>query len=250
MEYTYQFFSGGYEAGVKDCAADVVLDKLYQKFGFGDVIIGWNTQDKCYQRIIEVAHKAGKKVWLWMPVFSELPSYAKADPVIDYQNKLQQGLGVLPDEDFRFVCPSSQNNIDIIFNLYQKHFADLPFDGVFLDKIRHSSYANGLSGGMGCFCKNCTKIYQEEGVNTQEVINKINKSPAKLLPLSQINGKYIFKDPLVDNFYQAKADIITESILKLVIRFENSGLSVALDLFAPVLAYLVGQDIPELSKNV
>ncbi|MDR2599305.1 MAG: putative glycoside hydrolase, partial [Oscillospiraceae bacterium] len=31
---------------------------------------------------------------------------------------------------------------------------------------------------------------------------------------------------------------------------ENSGLSVALDLFAPVLAYLVGQDIPELSKNV
>ncbi|MDR0325869.1 MAG: hypothetical protein LBI19_07245 [Oscillospiraceae bacterium] len=159
----------------------------------------------------------------------------------------QQGFEIMPGEDFQFACPTNAHNIEIAYTLYRRHFAHLPFDGVFLDKIRHASFAGGLENGLGCFCESCRDVYARQGVDADEIVQLIRNNPAAFLPADMRKCIYRFENEAVDRFYQAKANIITSAVAALTDRFLEHRLPVALDVFAPLLAYLVGQDLLALS---
>ncbi len=255
MEYTYQISTGGfYEQSLNSEVSPAhALRAAYNITGAGDVIIGCNTQADYYRKILNIVHSAGKRCWFWLPVFSELPDNAAPEYSVRIGGELQQGLSIIPGENFRFVCPSSQHNLNIAYEVYVKHFADMPFDGVFLDKIRHGSFAGGLTEGFGCFCESCRETYAKRGVNLDEISEMIRHNPAAFLPDSLNDAapgvkKYGFADATVMNFYSAKAGIITDAVAQLSDKFTKLGLQTALDVFVPMFAFLVGQDIPTLSK--
>ncbi|MDR1688439.1 MAG: hypothetical protein LBS21_07490 [Clostridiales bacterium] len=247
MEFTYQIFTGNFYSPVPETPPAQVLREAYKLTGAGDVIIGCNTQNDCYREVIDIAHGAGKNCWLWLPVFSELPEDTKPEYATDLYSNVQRGKSVIPGENFRFVCPSSLHNQDISFNLYVKHFSGLRFDGVFLDKIRHASFAGGFSEGFGCFCESCRANYAKRGVNIEEISAMIRENAADFLPCSA--RPYSFSNPAAAAFYAAKADIITSAVLRISEKFENIGLKTALDVFMPMFAYFTGQDIPALSSK-
>jgi hypothetical protein len=277
MEYTYQIFTGNFYGEKPEASPARVLREAYKLTGAGDVIIGCNTGANCYREVINTAHKAGKSCYLWLPVFSELPEDTSPVYATDLYANTQRGKSVIPGENFRFVCPSSRHNIDICYNLYVKHFLGLQFDGVFLDKIRHASFAGGFSEGFGCFCESCRGEYAKRGVNLDEISAMIRKNPADFLPnaaenLAKMNnlanpaanlsgehnlanpaeslaGAYSFANPAAAGFYAAKAEIITSAVTYLTEKFNALGLKTALDVFMPMFAYFTGQDIPALSAN-
>ena len=276
MEYTYQFYTGGYgeiaaESFDTSSINDTIRDTIREIFGItgpGDVIIGWNSRsDSLYRDAIELVHSEGKRVWLWLPVFSELPAVEAADPAISYLGRPQQGVQIFEGEDFRFACPSSAHNRGIAFKLYEKHFSHLPFDGVFLDKIRHASFAGGLENGFGCFCGECKAAYARHGVDAVAIAAMIKEifdggsgggdfdsvigggANAAFIPASMDNGVYHYENMAIDKFYQAKTKIITEAVANLSGRFRAIGMDVALDVFAPLLSYFVGQDIRALANH-
>ncbi len=37
----------------------------------------------------------------------------------------------------------------------------------FLDKIRYSSFSNGINGVFSCFCDDCLEIYREKGLDLE-----------------------------------------------------------------------------------
>jgi len=171
------------------------------------------------------------------------------DPAIGVSGLPQTGLAITPGEDFRFVCPSSERNLEIIFDLYSRYFAELPFDGVFLDKIRHASFAAGMEGGFGCFCEKCRAYYAERGTDAGEIARRVAEDPAAFIPSALEGCAYRYDDAEIDKFYRAKADIITGAVAKIREFFNGAGLETALDVFAPVLAYLVGQDLRALGER-
>ncbi len=257
MEYTYQISLGGFDSGAlsADAAPADALRRAYELTKPGDVIIGWNTRADYYRDILDIVHSSGKRCWLWLPVFSELPAGCDADYSIGFDGKPQRGLSVMPGEDFRFACPSSPRNIETAYQIYIKHFSELPFDGIFLDKIRHASFAGGLTDGFGCFCETCRENYAKRGVDLNEAAALIKSNLAAMLPhapkLSEqgTSGVYRFKNPLADNFYKAKTNIITSAVTELSEKFRALGLLTALDVYPPALAYFVGPDIPALSRQ-
>lgn len=251
MKYLVQAFTGGFH----DCR--VTAERLLERIRCADdlldtegVILGWSFDQSLYQPALEELHKRGKRGYLWIPVFSEVSGAAQSVPAVDYNGNPHAAAEVIQGEDFTFVCPSNPVNIENVQKIYRERFDGLAFDGVFLDKIRFSSFGNGFSPAMGCFCESCRQRYQKAGIDSAELKERMNREDKSfLLPFKQENGRYLFTDILINKFYKERSAIITDAVKELADFFHGLGLQVGLDVYAPLFSYFVGQDVEALSRS-
>ena len=61
------------------------------------------------------------------------------------------------------------------------------------------------------------------------------------------NGKYIFKDNVLRDFFRLKADIIYKNMQQICMFFREKKYGIGFDVFAPFLSPFVGQDLARLS---
>jgi len=243
-----QAFTGGFHNSMNFGNISEKLLLLCEKTNADAVIIGWNTSVD-YQKIIEELKEKNIDVYLWLPVFSD---YGKdSNTALDYLGNKHTNAVSGAEDDFTFSCPSNHHNIELAVNYYDKYFSKEGFTGVFIDKIRFSSFGNGFTSGMGCFCENCQDFYYKEGVDVQQ-FKEIMKSKDKhfLIPSEITSMKYIFSNELINELFVARARLITNSVNKVIDSFKQRKLQVGLDVFAPPFAYLFGQDIESLAQHV
>lgn len=239
-QYTLQLHTGtfsqaNYTFQEIQTKCDVLLEHIHGK----DIIIGWNSDKAFNRQIIDYFHQKGLRVLLWLPVMAnndELCAIKKAESCNGEINK-------------DFGCPSHLPNAHEIISLYERYFADLPFDGVFLDKIRFASFSQGYEAGFGCFCPSCEQ--QLEGVSL-DYIKTLIKNHDKNLMRGEYDryGRYHFADYKVNAFYKQRARIVSDLVFRLAAYFNSRKLVVGADLFAPILAYHVGQNIKEIAEMV
>lgn len=192
MKYLAQAYIGTFNGAVPT-NTDAIVHRICNFMDSAHaLIIGWNICTELYQELICNLHQQGKKIFLWLPVFSELSGSH--------------------EEDFIFVPPTLSNTA-YIKDIYAKHFERLHFDGVFLDKIRYGSYAD------------CPDV-----------------------PCSLQHLRYQFFSPHTKALYKTRAKTVTASVCELIAWFHKKSLLVGLDLFAPPIAYLVGQDTQILAE--
>lgn len=235
QDYILQICTGGWNN--QNYTTEQILDRLEtvtEMLPVEKVIIGWNLEAEPYRLIGEYLHSRGIEMILWLPVFSEIGHIEEAEQSVDLWGVMTEPYNLQEGEDFTFYCPSSEKNIAAVKNIYGKHFAGCGFDGVFLDKIRTASYVAGQSGVLSCGCDECMAIYAENGVKIEEL-----KAAA--------SSGIVVGDSNMDAFLKAKAEIVSKSVGDLADWFHSKGLSVGLDLFAPALAEIVGQDYASLS---
>lgn len=212
------------------------LDKVTKTIPVEKVIIGWNLETEPYVKIGEYLHSKNIKMILWMPVFSEIGHLEEAQQSVDLWGVMTDSYNLQEGEDFTFYCPSSEQNLNAVKNIYEKHFAECGFDGVFLDKIRTASYVAGQSGVLSCGCDRCMQIYKDNNIDVESLKAKAD------------NG-IVYGDPAMTEFLKVKATIISKSVGELEDWFHAKGLEVGLDLFSPDLADIVGQDYTALSSK-
>ena len=119
MKYILQIFTGPWHtANVR--AEDIIrkIEEIASRIRVEQVIIGWNTDPALYSQLGDCLHGLGIKMLLWLPVFSEVSGIAEPDAAADIF-----GTPVLPSiqqegEDFKFGCPSSRRNLQIVKDIY------------------------------------------------------------------------------------------------------------------------------------
>ena len=245
MKTVIQAFTGGFDAlpDCSDLATKLVL--AGDKYNAEMVIVGWNT-NVSYCDIVAKLHERNKEVFLWLPGFSEYGN--DATPALDYSGVRHNNAVSKADDDFTFACPAKSDNIELTTRYYDKYFSGYGFDGVFLDKIRFSSFGNGFRSGIGCFCHDCLDFYANEVLDTRMLVKLMESSKKDfLVPCAIHNMRYVFENPLINSFYSARAKLITESVRRVIASFRERGLKIGLDVFAPPFAYWVGQDIEALA---
>lgn len=256
IKLNVQFFSGGFDRQQVDFyALREKLDWLMAHFALTRVVIGWSQDEALYDQIGGYLRGKGVKLLLWLPVFSELGYFQEFQPVLDYtgtpvkQQSLQEG------ENFEFYCPVDSRNREAIREIFDRRFAKLPIDGVFLDKIRYPSFSNGINGVFSCFCPSCVRRMTEEGIDIDALKGVIEAMD--LDPVTQKAGNpgiiknyrdltYQFENRHISDFFRFKQHRITEAVSGLSQHLCNLGLEVGLDTFAPHLSGFVGQDIKAL----
>ncbi len=252
MKYVFQIFTGDLtEKSLAD--PQQIIDKLAMAHEAGKlagVLCGWTKDEDFYLKVGEQLHQWGVPIYLKIAVFSELSGYKKFDPMIDYYGKPMEPYVLNPEESFEFRCPASDCNRNTLVEIYNQSYAHLPFDGIFLDRIRYSSFLSGIAGIGGCFCSECVKRYEAAGID-------VEKLKARLIQLEskkdlQLNGYrsgiWSVEDPLLDAFFKVKCEIIEESLKEYADYFHGRGMKIGFDLFAPAFGYFCGQNVQKLRQ--
>lgn len=253
-----QIFTGGYKQKISDIkTVENRLLSILCVTHVEKIIMGWSVEKEVYRKVIEIAKKYGTEVYLWLPVLSETGLLAPVSKLINSDKEKVQSFHLKEGENFEFYCPNHAMNFESVIQIYEKYFSEIPFDGVFLDKIRYGSFSNGLDGVFNCFCPQCMERYQKDEIPIDELVEEMKKVRQRVpeyqkMPLGisgYQNGTYEFENPVWSSFFSWKAKIISEKVGELMDGFRARKLKVGIDTFSPFIAYFVGQDIKTLGEK-
>ena len=245
---------GFYEVHPSDFYRSLAYGRLYDavacRIPVHRVILGWNTDSTLYKSVGTFLHARGIQMLLWLPVFSEISGIASPEEALDiFGRKIitpihQEG------EDFVFGCPTSSHNLQIVKDIYEQHFSDCGFDGVFLDKIRSQSFVSGISGVLSCGCARCRQAFLQEGVDLEEVKNQYLQKKDSFFDMESfpMHGEFVLRNAAAQHFFEAKEKIIARAVVEISQYFKSKGMIVGLDLFAPLVSRFVGQNYARITQ--
>lgn len=233
-------------------------------FGLDTLIIWPNGNKKNLDLIKKICSDFNINTYLWYPILADISLFRiRPEQAVETFNGLQ-GYGIKgrwnqlgqEGEDFFFLCPNNQRIIGKIFTHYQEQISEGYFDGVFLDRIRFPSPANGLENLFTCFCQSCQDEfyvnYHEDLNNYRTMVKDIIKE-IQTINLNDLANYNSFSDILIkDNlkkFFIFRKQSIYQITKKFADEAKRKGKLVGLDLFAPSLASLVAQDYQLLAKT-
>lgn len=227
------------------------IEEIASRIPVDRVIIGWNTDASVYTEVGAFLHRAGIRMLLWLPVFSEAGAITEADEALDISGKKIDTPVEQVGEGFVFSCPSSRRNLRNAEEIYEKYFSGCGFDGVFLDRIRSQSFAAGVPGVLSCGCAGCRKAFLEKGVDPDAVWKAYELKKDRFFDMASFpaDGRFELRDADAQRFFEAKEAIIAESAAELCRYFRSKGLIVGLDLFAPLVSRFVGQNYELITKE-
>ena len=241
MDLSVQIFTGSCMKPVEINTRAVIdkLNKIIKKKNISNAIIGWN-KDADLSEIISLLKGNGADIYLWLPVFSELEALTDFFPLVKSDNKeLKINYDAGNGEKFLFSCPANFKNIEKIIAVFEKYYGERVYDGVFLDKIRFPSFIGGLDSVLTCFCDYCRSKHdlpKEWGIHDSE-------NP---LGIRSYNNLSYNLDDRYKKLFDYKCDAVFNSLEYLCRYFRGRGLKIGFDLFAPFLAYFVGQSYHRL----
>ncbi|MDD5622594.1 MAG: hypothetical protein PHQ09_05520 [Actinomycetota bacterium] len=227
-------------------------------------IMFWANNDyRMYEEFIKICKEFDIESYLWYPVLSDVTNFdvKKEQLTVNFDGSYGYGktfrwekLGKI-DENFLFLCPNNEITINKLFELYKKNLTNFDFNGVFLDRIRFPSPANGLESIFSCFCLNCKKKYHDlYGVSLDEIISLIRD----FIKVLKNNPDCVFRNCTgfesiieyigIKDFINFK-EISIYKIVKMYSDYAKFKLKkVGLDLFTISLSNLVSQNYCLLSN--
>ena len=227
------------------------LDSVARMIPVRKVIIGWSLDKEIYQEVGAFLHERGIKMLLWLPVFAETEEMCDNSPAVDLWGRIPANYDLAAGEGFRFNCPSSPENAANVLAIYDQHFADCGFDGVFLDRIRTQSFVSGVGGVLGCGCPLCRERFEAEGVDLDAVKAQFDSCGDAFFNVDGYTPAdgFQFQNPLAAKYFQAKGHIVSGSVSAIADSLRSRGLEIGMDLYAPFMAPFVGQDYAILAQH-
>ena len=250
--YIVQVSLGGWDS--PDYTAEQIIgriDTVSSLIPVGKVIIGWSLDKEIYRKVGSYLHSKDIKMLLWLPVFAETEEMCDNSPAVDLWGNIPANYDLAAGEGFRFNCPSDKQNAANIVAIYDNHFSDCGFDGIFLDRIRTQSFVSGVCGVLNCGCPICAERYKAEGVDLDAVKAEWDVVGDSFLSVTGYSpsGGFTFENPLAADFFRAKGHIVSGAVADIADTFRSRGLEVGMDLYAPFMAPFVGQDYEILAAH-
>ncbi len=225
--------------------------------------VGGDEIPQVFHALTGHAPRIARQVFIWYPLLADYPGWAASHRMLNYRGAPTQGLGDAATQEslgekFQFSCPNNPDVRAVTRSNLQRILRDYAFDGVFLDKIRYPSPANGLAEMMTCFCPYCREKARRQNLDLDLVRHLLENFPwhsssaledireflRGAAGLTERTGSV----SVFERFLRFRADSITDLVAEIADVVGKSGKILALDLFSPALAMLVGQDYAALAK--
>jgi hypothetical protein len=241
----------------------LMLDCVRRVLGMLDLdllIIGFRESPELFRRFCG-PHRPVDNVYLWFSALSDIKGMTEDDLVVNWRGARSRGWGGWAEksgdveETFRFACPNNpavrEKTTLRLGELLQRY----DFKGVFLDKIRFPSPANGADETLSCFCEHCRRAAESEGLDLDAVVRIFGDHDLYANASSSDGSSRVHwldsiaaANPLLARFLAFRAASVARLVAGLADECRRLGRSVSLDLFSPSLAPLVGQDYQRLKE--
>ncbi len=226
------------------------------------LIVGAGATPELYRALTAPGSRPAPQVYLWYDLLSDYPGLEPSDLVVNCQGDSCAGWGGWAEhegdvsETFRFACPNKPGVRAKTLRALERLLEAYDFTGLFLDKLRYPSPANGLADMLTCFCPECRRAASARGLNLETVEQALLEPGASAggLPGAVIPpgapwlNALLAAQPALAHFIRFRADTISELVAAVGSVAAGLGKALALDLFTPGLAPLVGQDYPALAS--
>lgn len=209
-----------------------------------------DTAHSLESQIIDRCSRYGVQVYLWTMVCADRKDSLHSLPYIQDASG-NNGYGFLGswdglgkgDETFLFSCPTSVMEDHHGVQDAVTSAKTMGASGIFLDRIRYPSPANGLEFLSACSCSKCREHFRHRTGDQWPNLSELAVSHSK----NGFKGAESFLEE-TDNAFSFRARMITSIVAQYSKAAHNAELRVGLDLFAPSLASLVGQNYESLSS--
>ena len=202
-------------------------------------------------------------VFLWFGALSDYEGMDDSDLVVNWKGERSRGWGgwaekgAEVEETFRFACPNNPAVRLKALRRLSELMGRYAFTGVFLDKIRFPSPANGIDELLSCFCDHCRRKARAEDLDLDAVVrilaDRAIEAPSRAGEGGVGTRSWLeaiaSANPLLERFMKFRCDSVTGLVAELAGEARRLGRTVSLDLFSPSLAPLVGQDYRGLSRH-
>jgi hypothetical protein len=233
-----------------------IIDYIEDKFHIDILLVGWGDNPSLYKECLRKARNCDTQVYYWYPVLSEITNYQSSFQVVGYnRKKITSEWPMDTGENFLFACPNSVGFERVLKKNFERLSSNLrnsAYDGVFLDRIRYYSPANGLLSTFCCFCQGCLRKADHMGIDLNKsrlelgrFIREIKRIKSLQVPEQSKILDAVFcsfkENPTISDYLHFKFNSIKE-VIKLAreIFYENE-LKIGLDCFTPSLAPITGQ---------
>jgi hypothetical protein len=224
------------------------------------LIVGTRDVSEIFRAVTDRHHRPTKEVFLWYNLLSDIPDMVESDLVVDLRGQRSRGWGgwaaTAVAETFRFACPNNPAVRAKTLGRLRELLSRFPFDGIFLDKMRFPSPANGLDEVVSCFCDHCRRAASATGLDLSDVARIFEHGLADIGPARTLQGEgwnwlaiLAGAHSLLSRFLRFRSDSIERLVAEARTEASRLGRKLALDLFSPSLAPLVGQDYSRLAKH-
>jgi hypothetical protein len=228
------------------------------------LIVGTREVSEIFRAVTDRHHRPTKEVFLWYNLLSDIPDMVESDLVVDWHGQRSRGWGGWAEkatavaETFRFACPNNPAVRTKTLDRLRELLSRYPFDGIFLDKMRFPSPANGLDEVVSCFCNHCHCTASAVGLDLGGVARIFERRLADIGPARSLGEQaegwnwlpiLAGTNSLLSRFLRFRSDSIERLVAEARTEASRLGRKLALDLFAPSLAPLVGQDYSRLAKH-
>ena len=221
------------------------------------LVVGAREIPEIFRGLTEAQSRPAEQVFLWYNILSDIPDMQDSDLVVNWRGDRSRGWGgwaekgEAVDETFRFACPNNPTVRTKTLGRLGEILSRYPFDGIFIDKVRYPSPANGLDEVASCFCDHCRRAAAKEGLDLDAVAN-LFANGLRFAEISQPEGQSeelatwldaaTARTPLLSRFLRFRSESITRLVALAHAESSRLGRKVSFDLFSPSLAPLVGQD--------
>jgi hypothetical protein len=203
-------------------------------------------------------------VFLWFDVLSDFSGIEESDLVVNWKGERSRGWGGWAEkgseveETFRFACPNNPVVQEKAVLRLRELLGRYTFTGVFLDKIRFPSPANGIDETLSCFCEHCRRAARAVDLDLDAVIkivasrvigSNVRAAARRRKDMDSWVALFDSVSPVLSRFLRFRTDSVTRLVARLAEEATRLGRKVSLDLFSPCLAPLVGQDYRRLSRR-
>lgn len=239
------------------------VERVRSASGLDLLVLGFREEPEIYRRFTAPARPVSE-IFLWYNLLSDIDDMDDTDLVVNWRGERSRGWGGWADagseveETFRFVCPNNPAPRRKTLARLRELLSRYRFSGVFLDKMRFPSPANGLDEALSCFCIHCRRTAKSIGLDLEAVADmfasrSINCDVSIPSTSRSKSGYWLSaiaaNNPLLSRFLQFRADSVLGVVADAAQEARRLGRSVSLDLFSPCLAQLVGQDYRRLARH-
>ena len=151
------------------------LRRVLEALDLDLLIIGFRESPEVFRRFC-APHRPVDNVYLWFSALSDIYGMTEDDLVVNWRGARSRGWGGWAEkggdveETFRFACPNNPAVREKTTLRLRELLTRYDFNGVFLDKIRFPSPANGADEMLSCFCDHCRRAAKAEGFDLDAVV--------------------------------------------------------------------------------
>jgi hypothetical protein len=239
--------------------AQARLRAAFDRLPISDVLLGWNLPEALICACADQVAYADARLFRWHPLLTGDGTFAprqewqsiglSGDPVPGFQG--------MPE--FTFVCPNRLEVRAAVLDHLREVCTSGFYHGIFLDRIRYPSPAQNPAMYLACFCHDCCRVAEGEGLDLDDARRRIGElfsNPKRAQSAVQVLLGSVATGTTATDLGLAALRAVLEFRVRTVARFvceaacviRESGLEVGLDCFSPALTCMVGQDLGVLDS--